>query len=219
MKMSNLEKMADFFAARVDKYDEHMLSKVEGCREGYAKMAALVPKTAKCLLDLGCGTGLELDEILKLMPDIEVTGVDLTREMLDRLKEKHPDKNINLICGDYFTVDFGTGKFDCAVSFQTMHHFAPEKKRELYKKITNALALGGLYIECDYMVKTQAEQDFYFAECARMRREQNIPDGEFCHYDTPCSVDNQISLLKSAGFSSVEKVFEIENTVMLAARK
>ena len=69
------------------------------------------------------------------------------------------------------------------------------------------------------MVKTQAEQDFYFAECARMRREQNIPDGEFCHYDTPCSVDNQISLLKSAGFSSVEKVFEIENTVMLAARK
>lgn len=217
--MSNLEKMADFFAARVDKYDEHMLSEVEGCREGYAKMAALVPKTAKCLLDLGCGTGLELDEILKLMPGIEVTGVDLTQEMLDRLKEKHSDKNINLICGDYFTVDFGAEKFDCAVSFQTMHHFAPEKKRELYKKINNALALGGLYIECDYMVKTQAEQDFYFAECARMRREQNIPDGEFCHYDTPCSVENQISLLKSAGFSSVEKVFEIENTVMLTARK
>ncbi|MGN0541830.1 MAG: class I SAM-dependent methyltransferase [Acutalibacteraceae bacterium] len=217
--MSNLEKMADFFAARVDKYDEHMLSEVEGCREGYAKMAALVPKTARRLLDLGCGTGLELDEILKLMPGIEVTGVDLTQEMLDRLKEKHSDKNINLICGDYFTVDFGAEKFDCAVSFQTMHHFALEKKRELYKKINNALALGGLYIECDYMVKTQAEQDFYFAECARMRREQNIPDGEFCHYDTPCSVENQISLLKSAGFSSVEKVFEIENTVMLTARK
>lgn len=132
--MSNLEKMADFFAARVDKYDEHMLSEVEGCREGYAKMATLVPRTAKCLLDLGCGTGLELDEILKLMPDIEVTGVDLTREMLDRLKEKHPDKNINLICGDYFTVDFGTGKFDCAVSFQTMHHFAQKKSVSFIKK-------------------------------------------------------------------------------------
>ena len=103
-----------------------------------------------------------------------VTLEGFQQEMLDRLKEKHPDKNINLICGDYFTVDFGTGKFDCAVSFQTMHHFAPEKKRELYKKITNALALGGLYIECDYMVKTQAEQDFYFDECARMRREQNL---------------------------------------------
>ena len=217
--MSNLEKMADFFASRVDSYDEHMLSKVEGCREGYEKMALFVPKTAKRLLDLGCGTGLELDEILKLMPDIEITGVDLTQEMLDKLKEKHPDKSINLICGDYFKVSFGSEKFDCAVSFQTMHHFAPEKKRELYKKINDALAPGGLYIECDYMVKTQKEQDFYFAECERMRREQNIPDSEFCHYDTPCSVENQIGLLKSSGFSSVEKVFEIENTVMLVSRK
>ena len=90
--MSNLEKMADFFASRVDSYDEHMLSKVEGCREGYEKMALFVPKTAKRLLDLGCGTGLELDEILKLMPDIEITGVDLTQEMLDAAYHEFYDK-------------------------------------------------------------------------------------------------------------------------------
>lgn len=30
-------------------------------------MSELVPKTAKTLLDLGCGTGLELDEMMKLI--------------------------------------------------------------------------------------------------------------------------------------------------------
>ena len=123
--MTNLEPMASFFAARVGMYDEHMLNDVEGCREGYLTMAELVPEGTESLLDLGCGTGLELDEIFKKLPDASVTGIDLTQAMLDRLKEKHPDKSLNLICGDYFSVALGEGVYDCAVSFQTMHHFSP----------------------------------------------------------------------------------------------
>ena len=88
-----MEPMADFFAARVDGYDEHMLQSVEGCREGYIKMAQEVWNFAKGhndllrLLDLGCGTGLELDEIFKLLPQTVVTGVDLTKEMLEKLRQ------------------------------------------------------------------------------------------------------------------------------------
>ena len=74
-----LEKMSDFFAARVEGYDEHMINNVEGCREGYVKMASLIPQNTQKLLDLGCGTGLELDEIFKRFPDVEVVGIDLTR--------------------------------------------------------------------------------------------------------------------------------------------
>ena len=39
------------------------------------------------VLDLGCGTGLELDEIFRYFPDLAVTGIDLTREMLQQLKK------------------------------------------------------------------------------------------------------------------------------------
>ena len=42
--MDKLERMDDFFAARTEGYDEHMLEEVEGCKEGYAEMARLVPK-------------------------------------------------------------------------------------------------------------------------------------------------------------------------------
>ena len=82
-----LEKMADFFTARVDEYDNHMMNDVVGCKEGYIKMAELLPETVVNLLDLGCGTGLELDEIFKIRPNIKVTGVDLSKTMLGILKQ------------------------------------------------------------------------------------------------------------------------------------
>jgi len=68
-------------------------------------MAELLPRTAFNLLDLGCGTGLELNEIFKTHPNIKVTGVDLTKAMLDGLKQKHPDKDLTLIHASYFDYD------------------------------------------------------------------------------------------------------------------
>lgn len=122
-----MEKMEAFFQKRVEEYDSHMLTEVVGCREGYRKMAQLLPAQTRTLLDLGCGTGLELDEIFKRFPALRVTGVDLTQAMLDKLRQKHPEKQLTLICGDYFKLDFGAEAFDAAVSFQTMHHFTHAK--------------------------------------------------------------------------------------------
>jgi SAM-dependent methyltransferase len=214
-----LEKMSDFFTNRADSYDEHMLQNVQGCREGYVKIAELIPEEAVDLLDLGCGTGLELDEIFKTRPLIRVTGIDLTQAMLDKLKQKHPDKGLTLIHASYFDYDFGTAKYDVALSFQTMHHFSHEDKIKLYSRVHAALKTGGRYIECDYMVDRQQEEDFFFRENTRIRKELGIAEDEFYHYDTPCTIDNQINMLCKAGFESVNMVWRIANTTMLVARK
>ncbi len=214
-----LEKMADFFAARVEMYDEHMLNDVPGCKNAYIKTAQLIPKNTQTILDLGCGTGLEIDEILRRLPDVRITGIDLCPQMLDKLRQKHPEKNLDLICGDYFKVSFAEKSFDCAVSFQTMHHFYPEDKAELYKKICRSLKDNGLYIECDYMVETQTEQDLYFAENLRLRKELNLDEKEYYHYDTPCSIENQKKLLEESGFRNVSLAFREENTTILVAKK
>ena len=208
--------MSDFFTARIDGYEEHMLS---GGREAYEKMAQLVPNGTKHILDLGCGTGLELDEILKRLPDVSVVGIDLTQAMLDRLRQKHPDKHIKVICGDYFRVDFGKDAFDAAVSYESLHHFSREDKVGLYTRIRQALKASGVYIECDYMVTEQSVEDELFAENARLRRELNVPPGEYCHFDTPCTVDNQIAMLKQAGFASVEIAYQAGAATMLVAKR
>lgn len=214
-----MEKMDDFFAARVDGYDEHMLNEVDGCREAYKKIAEFIPADTKNLLDLGCGTGLELEGIFKRFPEISVTGIDLTKAMLDRLSEKYSDKNITLINGDYFSTDLGRKHFDAAISFQTMHHFSHEMKIGLYKKIRNSLKRGGVYIECDYMVETQSEEEHWYAENARIRKKLNIPENEFYHFDTPCTTENQIKMFLIAGFASAENVYRVGNTTIITAKK
>ena len=213
-----METMRDFFTARVQGYDAHMLAEVEGCREAYAVMAGLVPPACRDLLDLGCGTGLELDAIFARCPDVHVTGIDLTPAMLDRLRAKHPDKAMRLICGDYLAADLGRGLYDCAVSFQTMPHFTHEAKTVLYRRIRAALRTGGAYLECDYMVETQAEEDLHFAEYDRLRRAAGLPADVLCHYDTPCTVANQRAMLLAAGFTAVREVFRKGHTTLLVAK-
>ena len=73
-----LETMSGFFDRRVDSYEDHM----RPWRAYYRWLGELIPAQAETLLDLGCGTGLELDEIFRLHPDIRVTGIDLAPGML-----------------------------------------------------------------------------------------------------------------------------------------
>jgi tRNA (cmo5U34)-methyltransferase len=211
-----LEKMSDFFTARLDNYEDHMLC---GDKGGYQKLAELVPIDTAKILDLGCGTGLELDGIFQRLPQVSVVGIDLTPAMLERLKQKHPGKNIRLICGNYFNIDLGENTFDTAISYQTMHHFPRDEKVGLYAKIRKALKPNGMYIEGDYMATEQSIEDKLSAENARLRRELNIPHDEYYHFDIPFTVDHQIAMFRQSGFSSAELVFRMENTAIIIAKK
>ena len=214
-----IERMDSFFSARLNGYDEHMINNVDGCKDGYVKLAELIPNDINKLLDLGCGTGLELERIFENNPDVHVTGIDLTQEMLDRLQEKYSDKNIELICSSYLGYDFGIETYDVAISFETMHHLTYDEKIRLYSGILRSLKPGGKYIECDYMVIDQGEEDFYFSEYERIKKEQNLRDGEFYHYDTPCTIENQIKLFKHSGFSTVRNLWRMGNTTIIEALK
>lgn len=58
-----IEKMGEFFDNRLDGYDEHQLTCIESAREFYPYTANCLPKEMESyVLDLGCGTGLELEE-------------------------------------------------------------------------------------------------------------------------------------------------------------
>ena len=100
-----LEKMSDFFEARLDGYDEHMMTNIESANEFYPFTAKQLPTTENChVLDLGCGTGLELQEYYLLNPSAMVTGIDLSQGMLAELKRKFANKDITLMLGSYFDV-------------------------------------------------------------------------------------------------------------------
>ena len=215
-----LEKMDDFFTARVDGYDEHMRQNVEEGSGFYAFTASLLPeKTEACVLDLGCGTGLELEEFFKVNASAKVTGIDLTEAMLNGLKAKFPDKDITTICGSYFEVPFGEEEFDSAVSVESLHHFTKEEKLPLYAKLNKALKPGGYFILTDYFADSDEQEKFYSNELQRIRKEENLSEGVFYHYDTPLTVEHEKEALLEAGFSKVEELGKWESTHTIRAFK
>lgn len=200
-----LEKMSDFFEARLDGYDEHMLTNIESADEFYPFTAKQLPTTENChILDLGCGTGLELEEYYLLNPSARVTGIDLSQGMLSALKIKFSNKDIALICGSYFDVPFGVSSFDGAVSVESLHHFTKEEKVPLYTKLHRALKDSGYFILTDYFSLSDEEEQMHREYLIALKAEHGIADNEFYHYDTPLTVKNETEALLEAGFSSVE---------------
>lgn len=200
-----LEKMGEFFDARVDGYEDHQMNNIEDAKLFYPFMADCLPKFSGArILDLGCGTGLELTEYFKIVPDAKITGVDLAAGMLDALRRKFPDKELDLVVGSYFEVPFEEEHFDAALSVESLHHFTKEEKIPLYAKVRRALKEGGYFILTDYFALSDDDEIFFRNELLRIRREEHLPDDVFYHYDTPLTVEHETEALKAAGFSSVE---------------
>lgn len=215
-----LEKMNEFFNKRLDGYDEHMMTTIESSDVFYPFTADCLPKAdgAK-ILDLGCGTGLELEHYFRLNPSAKITGIDLTESMLNALKNKFPEKELTLICGSYFDVPFDENTFDAAVSVESLHHFTKEEKIPLYTKLCKSLKDGGYFILTDYFALTDEDEQTFRNELLRLKKEQGIDDNEFYHYDTPLTVEHETEVLLEAGFSSVEVLNNWGATFTIKANK
>lgn len=215
-----LEKMADFFAARLDGYEEHMLTCIEGARKFYPFTARQLPlDEAAHILDLGCGTGLELTYYFAAYPHARVTGIDLSGEMLAALRKKFPDRELTLIQGSYFDLPLGKSVYDAAVSVESLHHFTQTEKTALYQRICAALKPDGYFILTDYFAPTAADEASFRQELTRLRVAEGISDGEFYHYDTPLTVAHETEALLDGGFSSVEVLGRWGATYCLKANK
>lgn len=202
--MIRLEKMDDFFAARLNGYDEHMRTNIERGSGFYAYTASLLPRDAGSeVLDLGCGTGLELEEYFSLNPEAKATGIDLSEAMLDTMKSKFPQKDLTLICASYFDTPLETGRYDAAVSVESLHHFPAEMKAALYGKLHAALKFGGVFVLTDYFAESAELETEYFRNLAELKKEQGLPDNVFYHYDTPLLVEHEMEILREAGFRNV----------------
>ena len=215
-----LEKMDVFFEVRLDGYDAHMMANIDGAGEFYPFTAACLPQTpGAAVLDLGCGTGLELEFYFSGNPQAHVTGIDLSQKMLKALRDKFPGSNLTLIRGSYFDLPLGSNCFDAAVSVESLHHFTQQEKTGLYRKLRNSLKPEGYFILTDYFSDTDAMETACRQELLRLKAEQGIADTDFYHYDTPLTVAHETEALFAAGFSRVTVLRNWGATYTLKAEK
>lgn len=91
------------------------------------------------VLDVACGTGV-------LMPDYlsrgaEVTGIDISPEMIKLAEQKYAGTGVRFICGDVEAADVGQD-FDAIVVYNAFPHF-PDPERLIFR-LSGLLAEGGI---------------------------------------------------------------------------
>lgn len=185
------QKQRTFFNEKIDSYDQVH----ETYMETKKMLAESLDKDTKRILDLGAGTGLELIHLFEMFSDASVTVVDISENMLNELSKRDFANHVTTVCGDFFEVDFGNN-YDAVISTSALHHFKPEEKITLYKKIFDCLKANGLFVNCDKISLSQEDQDHSMHEL-----ENNIDN--YKHIDTPLTVDNEISILEQVGFIDI----------------
>ena len=207
------EEMSAFFTARLSGYEAHM----SVWSEAYRLFPSLLPGNCHYALDLGCGTGLELDEIWRKFPTINITGIDLCKDMLDQCQLKHSDKNFKPILADYLIYDLGTDCWDAVISFESLHHFLPAQKQHLYQKIHHSLKENAPFICCDYLACCEEEEELLRRTYLEIRRRFNIPDTQFIHFDIPLTVEHEKTLLLEAGFTNITFLASLDGATFVCA--
>jgi ubiquinone/menaquinone biosynthesis C-methylase UbiE len=138
-------------AAQYDSNEPHF--RPENIAKVEERLSHLVREThAERLLDLGCGTGFMINIAKRYVRNI--TGVDVTREMMDRVDRSGP-ATIELINQDTGAYSPAQGAFQLVTAYSFLHHLA--ELSPTLRTAALALARGGkLYADLD--------PNFYFWE-------------------------------------------------------
>lgn len=94
------------------------------------------------VLDVGCGTGVLVEYILKFIGQKgSYLGVDISSKMIERAKEKYKGiKNVNFICNDVLELSF-EDCFDAIICYSVFPHI--DDKEAAIKKFYRMLKKGG----------------------------------------------------------------------------
>ena len=102
------------------------------------------------LLNLGCGTGRFLSDIKMRYPDLNITGIDGSEDMLAIARDNVPDGQFNQ--GDLEELSLEGQKFDVILCLNVLHHLKDQKV--LLRKIRHALKPNGVAFIGDYAIET-----------------------------------------------------------------
>ena len=91
------------------------------------------------VLDVACGTGVLIPDYLA-RGAAHITAIDIAPEMVRITREKFPQENVTVLCGDAARMELAV-QFDCIVVYNAFPHF-PEPER-LIAHLAGLLAPGG----------------------------------------------------------------------------
>lgn len=126
----------------------------------------------KAILDVACGTGVLIPDYLARGAD-SVTAIDISPKMAAIAREKFPQENVTVLCGDVEQTDFGR-QFDCVVVYNAFPHF-PDPER-LIRCLTTHLKPGGILTVAHGMSREKIDAHHHSSA-------QHVSNGLMCAED------------------------------------
>ncbi len=163
------------------------------------------------LLDLGAGTGLLAALLRENFPRARLTLGDISDEMLACARKRFAGQNdVRFVVADYASEPL-PGRFGMVVSALSIHHLRHDAKRDLFRRIFDALEPGGAFVNADEVRGPTDNLDSFFkAEWRRQviqlgvtAEELDRSEGRMEH-DIPATVEDQLKWLCEAAFQEVD---------------
>jgi tRNA (cmo5U34)-methyltransferase len=208
------------FNATIEYYDEWMRKAVPSYDEIFRTAQDLVPFDHSApieILDLGAGTGLFSEHVLKKYPKANFLLYDVADKMLGVARDRFREHSgqFHYAVGDYRKIQVSK-EFDLVISSLSIHHLEDPEKRELFKKIHGVLKDAGAFINVDQVRgETPAVEELYWGHWLSQVSKAGFPEERIqesidrrTRYDRDASLSDQLRWLKEAGFANVDCVFK-----------
>jgi tRNA (cmo5U34)-methyltransferase len=195
------------------------------------------------ILDLGIGTGMLAQQVLELLPDARLIGIDDSMRMLEtaRLNLVDFSERITLAKCDFRDPweQIVDEPLDAVVHYASLHYLPHHAIRELYARLANALRPGGWFIHGDIINQQLPEPVQRISESIRRLQSESakLDLGEDAGLldeleeireadkargllvDNPALAEQQIAWLIDAGFEFAVKVFQDWQVSLFIAKK
>lgn len=180
-----------------------------------SQAAAAVNPGATHSLDIGCGAGNYTLKLLQVIPNLDVTLVDLSQPMLERAVERiRPETKgkITIFQSDIRDLELDREVFDIILAAAVFHHLRGEDEwRAVFSKCYAALKPGGSLWISDLirhdLPSIQALMWRRYGDYLTQLKGTAYREQVFAYIeqeDTPRPLLFQIDLLRAVGFQSVE---------------
>ncbi len=134
-----------------------------------------LPDNPGRVLELGCGTGILTEQILERSTGAEITGIDLSPDMLRIASEKPALRNVHFIAGDLRNA-WPAGPYDTVVTSLCIHHVSADERATVVKRAYEALSPGGWFVCGDvFRGESDWEEEIFMDHWLQGMKKAGIP--------------------------------------------